>query len=207
MEHLEFGPLTEMVIETLLDEPQIAYIARECLKAIDYLHEHNIVHRDIKSDNFYMNFNGQIKLVDLGFSVGLTDDDNKRCTIAGTPCWMAPEIIRRLDYDEKVDIWSFGILIIEMIDGEPPYIEHEAMNIMNLILQNGQPIFKNAHNVEFSYELLDVLDTCLQVDATKRPNTKQLLQHDFFLAHANQSFEIILPNIQAVLNLREDIYF
>lgn len=213
MEHLDFGPLTDLVIETILDEEQISYLAHECLLAIVYLHDKKIIHRDIKSDNFYLNLNGRVKMVDLGFCVGLSDEINKRYTIAGTPCWMAPEVIKKVEYDEKVDIWSFGILLIEMIDGEPPYIEQDVISIMHSILENGQPRLKSDF-ILYSDEILDLLNGCLQVDSTKRPNARRLVEHEFFTKNkinfnaTNFSpSNLLKPNVEAVLNLREEIYF
>jgi serine/threonine protein kinase len=210
MDHLDFGPLTDLVIETVLDEEQISYLACECLHAIEYLHGKKIIHRDIKSDNFYLNMNGRVKLVDLGFSVGMTDDLNKRFTLAGTPCWMAPEVIKKVDYNEKVDIWSFGILLIEMIDGEPPYIEQGVIEIMKSILENGQPKLKSDLSL-FSDDIIDVLNKCLQIEYSKRPNARELLDHDFFANKVinDASFSpsnLLKPNIDAVLNMREEIY-
>jgi serine/threonine protein kinase len=95
IENFDFGPLTNILVETVLNESQIATISRECLIAIDYLHENKIIHRDIKSDNFYVCRNGTIKLVDLGYSVIINDERSKYNSIAGTPCWMAPELIKR----------------------------------------------------------------------------------------------------------------
>lgn len=211
MDHLDFGSLTDLVIETVLDEEQISYLARECLHAIEYLHSKRIIHRDIKSDNFYLNLNGRVKLVDLGYSVGITDDLNKRYTLAGTPCWMAPEVIKKIEYNEMVDIWSFGILLIEMIDGEPPYIEQGVIEIMKSILENGQPKLKSDLS-SLSDEIIDVLNKCLQVEPSKRLIARELLEHDFFANNTinDATFspsDLLRPNIEAVLNMREEIYF
>jgi serine/threonine-protein kinase 24/25/MST4 len=116
MEYLGGGSVKEAVSRCggTLKEVFIAIILREVLLGVDFLHSRGKIHRDIKCANILLAVNGDVKLADFGVSAQLSDSISKRSTIAGTPCWMAPEIIIDNTYDAKCDLWSVGISAIEM---------------------------------------------------------------------------------------------
>jgi serine/threonine protein kinase len=104
MEYCGAGSLADLmaICGTLLDEAQIAAIMRMALVGLDYLHKSNKIHRDIKSGNLLLNHDGECKLADFGVSAELTSTMAKRKTVIGTPYWMAPEVLKSIDYDGKV---------------------------------------------------------------------------------------------------------
>lgn len=127
------------------------YVLCRALEGLNYLHERNIIHRDIKSDNLLMSTNGDIKLADFGYAVQLTSEVAGRGSKVGTVCWMAPELIKgERKYTTKVDIWSFGIFAIEMATGDPPYInEPQNKVIFNIVNKTPPPIKHSRWSEEF----------------------------------------------------------
>ncbi len=115
MEYLE-GSLTDIVTQVRMDETMIATVSKQCLAALAYLHAHGVIHRDIKSDSILLAHDGTVKLSDFGFCGQLSVGVARRRSLVGTPYWMCPEVIARQAYDTKVDVWSFGIMLIEMVD-------------------------------------------------------------------------------------------
>ncbi|NXX39865.1 PAK3 kinase, partial [Tricholaema leucomelas] len=120
LEYLAGGSLADVVKVTRMNEGETAVVCRECLQGLDCLHSDGIIHRDIKGCNILLGMDGSVKLADFGVCALLTPEKNKRTSYAGTPHWIAPEILREEPYGAKVDIWSLGITAVEMAEGEPP---------------------------------------------------------------------------------------
>ncbi|NXP95288.1 PAK3 kinase, partial [Passerina amoena] len=91
------------------------------LQGLDFLHSNNVIHRDVKSRNILLRTDGSVKLADFGLSTQLTPEHSRRSSVVRTTWWMAPEVVTHEPYGPKVDIWSLGIVGIEMIEQEPPY--------------------------------------------------------------------------------------
>ncbi|XP_028818005.1 serine/threonine-protein kinase PAK 4 [Denticeps clupeoides] len=177
MEFLEGGALTDIVTHTRMNEEQIATVCLSVLKALSVLHTQGVIHRDIKSDSILLAHDGRVKLSDFGFCAQVSKEVQRRKSLVGTPYWMAPELISRLPYGPEVDIWSLGVMVIEMVDGEPPYFNEPPLKAMKMIRDNLPPKLKNLHKV--SPLLKGFLDRMLVRDPAQRATANELLKHPF----------------------------
>lgn len=97
MEYMEGGALTDVIDNNTMTEQQIATVCLETTAGLHHLHSQNIIHRDIKSDNILLNFQGKVKISDFGFCAKLTESKNKRATMVGTPYWVSAKWILCVD--------------------------------------------------------------------------------------------------------------
>ncbi|XP_054373954.1 serine/threonine-protein kinase PAK 3-like [Molothrus ater] len=177
MEFMDGGTLFDVLRAVYLEEGQIGAVCRECLQGLHFLHSRQVIHRDIKSSNVLVGMDGSVKLGDFGLCAQLSPERSKRSSSVGTPSWMAPEVVRGEAYGPKVDIWSLGIVGLEMVEGEAPYQREARLRVFELIERNGPP--KLQHPRHHSALLRDFLRCCLQADEDRRWSAQELLQHPF----------------------------
>ncbi|KAH8316756.1 hypothetical protein KR074_002472 [Drosophila pseudoananassae] len=184
MEYCGAGSVTDLVKSTKgqsLKEEWIAYICREILRGLAYLHSNKVIHRDIKGQNVLLTDNAEVKLVDFGVSAQLDRTIGRRNTFIGTPYWMAPEVIAcdenpDATYDNRSDLWSLGITALEMAESQPPLCDLHPMRALFLIPRNSPPRLKSK---KWSKKFHGFIDTVLVKDYHQRPYTENLLKHAF----------------------------
>ena len=177
------------------DERTAAQILRETISALQYLHSFNppIIHRDIKPENLLLNEGGRILLADFGWSN--FSDGGVRKTFCGTPEYIAPEMLLKKGHDTRVDIWSVGVLMFELLSGYSPFVaksnQELYQNIRRLKIQwpkDMQPLAKN------------LIGKILKLNPLERPSLQEILDHQWF-----QQTKIIKPLLENNLNTTKDL--
>ncbi|KAL7722847.1 non-specific serine/threonine protein kinase [Entamoeba marina] len=189
------GSVKDLMKKTFenLNEEQLRYICNETLKGLVYLHSIKIIHHDIKAGNILLTTDGKVKLADFGVSQQYKENEDKKAEdFIGSPLFMSPEVIKKSFYDNKTDIWSLGITVIEMAEGNPPNQHVTNFEQLLQILETKIPTFKNPKI--WSKELIDFVSECLTFDFTKRPDAVSLLWQPFISQPSP-------PNPQSILEL------
>jgi len=147
-----------------------------------YLHSLNLIHRDLKPHNILLSKNGNIKIADFGFVKDYTEN-SMFDTLCGSPIYMAPEILQHKKYDAKVDLWSIGVILYEMLSAEPPFM---ASNHIQLLKTIETTKFKFQKNIIISADCINIIECLLVVDPKERISFDNFFKHPFF---ENYEFE------------------
>eukprot|EP00063_Salmo_salar_P086765 XP_014061600.1 PREDICTED: mitogen-activated protein kinase kinase kinase kinase 3-like isoform X5 [Salmo salar] len=183
MEYCGGGSLQDIYHVTgPLSESQIAYMSRETLQGLYYLHNKGKMHRDIKGANILLTDNGYVKLADFGVSAQITATLAKRKSFIGTPYWMAPEVAaveRKGGYNQLCDIWAVGITAIELAELQPPMFDLHPMRALFLMTKSNFQSPKLKDKVKWGNNFHHFVKLSLTKNPKKRPTAEKLLQHPF----------------------------
>jgi len=184
------GSLSSLYQKYKLQESQVSAYTRQILNGLLYLHERNVVHRDIKCSNILVHANGSVKLADFGLAKEMSKINMLR-SCKGSVYWMSPEVINpKKMYGPSADIWSLGCTVLEMLTRQIPFPNVEWTNAFFMIGRGEQPPIPNY----LSKEAQDFIGQCVRVDPDNRPSASQLLEHPFVNRPAgNRLPEVALP--------------
>jgi serine/threonine protein kinase len=144
--------------DQFLPESTVANVALHLCRALRFLHSRRVIHRDMKPQNILVCSNGIVKLCDFGFATALASDNVVLTSIKGTPLYMAPELVQEQPYTHRVDLWSLGVILYELLYGKPPFYTNNIFALINLIVQT-EPDFSEPPSEEGS-EPRDISPQC-----------------------------------------------
>lgn len=162
------------------EEALVSKFVRQILTGLDYLHEREIIHRDIKGANILVDNKGNIKISDFGISKKVEDNllsgaKVHRPSLQGSVYWMAPEVVKQTAYTSKADIWSLGCLVVEMLTGAHPWANLTQMQAIFRIGSSGRPTVPD----DISTEADEFLEQTFEIEHSARPSARELLAHAF----------------------------
>ncbi|CAH2354704.1 serine/threonine-protein kinase Kic1p [[Candida] railenensis] len=201
MDYCAGGSIRTLLKSGIFEERYIGVIVRELLVALQSVHKLGVIHRDLKAANVLISKEGNVQLCDFGVAAKITSSAFKRTTMAGTPYWMAPEVIREGDgYNVKADIWSLGITVYEITTGNPPYSDKDAMWAMQMISKSTPPRLEGR---EYSVALKEVIALCLDENPDERPSAEELARCKLVKQYKNLPTNILKELVTKYLLWRD----
>ena len=172
-----------------LNELEVQCYTLQIIRALRYLHNHKIIHRDLKLGNLFLTSKLELKLGDFGLAAKLEYDGQRRKTVCGTPNYVAPEILEKKNgHSYEVDIWSLGVVIYTMLFGVPPFDAKDEKIIYKKIKMNN---YTFPENIKVENSAKKLISSLLNLDPSKRPSLDAIMDHDFFKIY--HSVPLILP--------------
>ncbi|KAK7014848.1 STE11-like protein [Favolaschia claudopus] len=181
LEYVPGGSVTALLRNYgAFEEPLVKNFVRQILEGLNYLHERDIIHRDIKGANILVDNKGGIKISDFGISKKVEDgmlagNRMHRPSLQGSVFWMAPEVVKQSGHTRKADIWSVGCLVVEMLTGEHPWATLTQMQAIFKIGSSAKPTIPS----DISTDAQDFLRRTFELDQEARPSAAELLQHSW----------------------------
>lgn len=190
LEYVPGGSVTALLRSYgAFEEPLVKNFVRQILQGLNYLHERDIIHRDIKGANILVDNKGGIKISDFGISKKvdgnlLTGKRMNRPSLQGSVFWMAPEVVKQTAHTSAADIWSVGCLVVEMLTGEHPWAQLTQMQAIFKIGQSAKPAIPS----DISSEAQDFLTKTFDLNHSARPSAGELLQHPWIVVKKHAGF-------------------
>ncbi|CAO3694005.1 unnamed protein product [Rhizopus stolonifer] len=198
LEYMPGGSITSCLNKTgKFEVTLVQFFIRQILLGLAYLHNRNILHRDIKAGNILLDQNGICKITDFGLSKlsgqdKAYDPHSNNSAMRGTVFWMAPEVVKGTNYNAKVDIWSLGCTVIEMLTGSHPWLDLNMLAALyNLGKYQAPPIPE-----DLPEEAKDFLTKCFTINPEERPTAEQLSTHAFVQPDPTFEFAKHMKNVQ-----------
>lgn len=158
-----------------LTEPEVRYYMKQIVEACVYLHDNNVIHRDLKLGNLFIDENLVVKIGDFGLATKLAHDGERKTTLCGTPNYIAPEILTKTGHSFEVDVWSLGCILYTLCVGQPPFETSNLKDTYNKIKSNDYYIPSKV--CPSAQQLIVKL---LHSDPSKRPKMIDILHDDYF---------------------------
>lgn len=179
-----------------ITEPEARYYIKQLINALQHLHSHLIIHRDLKLGNIFLSHDMKLKVGDFGLAAKLASPNEKRMTVCGTPNYIAPEQLEgKKGHSFPVDIWSTGVILYTLLIGKPPFQTKDVKSTYKLILSNS---YSFPDNISISNEAKNLISLILQTDPSNRPKLEEILEHNFFKEFTPTSLsDIALKEIPA----------
>ena len=210
MEYLKYGTLRDWIKQNKnnISEEEASIIIKKILSAIDYLHQNQICHRDLKPQNIMFskeNDLNSIKIIDFGLSLQ-NFDFLLNSDYCGTLTYMAPELIERKSYDLSIDIWSIGIIMFKLLNkGEHPFYTQNDSN--KIFLRNLKENKRKEFNTKVSYLAINLVNKLLQHDPIKRYKANEALKHPWITRNLKdkipETLNELLKNIRIINNAKK----
>ncbi|XP_035693013.1 ankyrin repeat domain-containing protein 12-like isoform X1 [Branchiostoma floridae] len=184
MQFIPGGTLASLLARFgVLEEGVVSRYTRQILIGVEYLHNNNIIHRDLKGNNIMLMPNGVIKLIDFGCARRVCErlsvsNSQVLKSMRGTPYWMAPEVVSESGYGVKSDVWSVGCTVFEMLTGKPPWADMAPMAAI-FHIGSGKEVPELPDTA--SPPAHNFVHACLTRNPAQRPSATQLLKHSFIL--------------------------
>ena len=176
--------------DKLTEQESFKYFS-QIINAVYFLHQNDLIHRDIKPENILLYENDICKLCDFGWCVKL--DGEQRSTFCGTPEYMSPELVNKLEYTKEVDVWSLGILLYEMIHGYSPFRPENALNAKEVL--NKIKIHDLKFNIDVSQECKDLISHLLDENKENRYKIEDIFNSSFFKKYENKNLYFPIQEI------------
>ena len=205
MEYAEGGDLYSKILNQkgeLFSETQIiTWLTQVCL-ALQTVHSHKILHRDIKTQNLFLDSSNNLKLGDFGIARCLNFTGEFASTVVGSPFYLSPEICKGIPYNSKTDVWSLGCVLYEICTLTPAFGGSFIGGVVMKILRSTQPPISGIYTNDLSI----LLDWMLQKEPGRRPSINQILSQTFLRSYLPQKINISLPPLKKFKKKKKQIF-